>query len=113
LNYPRHGGRVRGRCRMPPAGSVVVHVATGVLRGESVQGLSRLAQELGLPVLLLDLGGVHTLTAHRLGQLVALLRELRHSRAKLTLLNVRDAARRVLDDAGLAGVLAVRAYRER
>ncbi len=96
---------------MPSATGVVVHVATGVFRAESVLGLGRLARELGLPALALDLGGVYSLTAAGLGNLLALQRELRDSGAALTLLNVCDAACRVIEAAGLTGVLGVQARR--
>jgi anti-anti-sigma regulatory factor len=96
---------------MPPTGEVVVHVAASVLRGETVWGLSRLVQELGLPALSLDLGGVQLVTAEGLGKLLALHGDLRGSGARLTLVNVGGAARRVIDDAGLTGVLDVRGRR--
>jgi ABC-type transporter Mla MlaB component len=86
---------------MPPAAGVVVHVATSVLRGESVSGLGRLARELGLPALSLDLGGVHRVTAEGMGQLLALRRELRSTGAELTLVNISDGLWEVFEATGL------------
>ena len=93
---------------MPLARGVVVYIATSVLRGENIWGLSQLARELNLPALSLDLGGVHALTAEGLGKLLALHRDLRLSGAKLTLVNVGDEARQAIEAAGLTGVLDVR-----
>jgi anti-anti-sigma factor len=59
------------------------------------------------PPLMLDLGGVESLSAAGIGELVGLRSRLRASGGQLVLTNVGDHARRAIEESRLAGVLGV------
>ena len=86
----------------------VLQLTDEVLTEKSLRIVHHCLEELGTPVLHLDLGGVRLPTAEGLGALVVLNKELRARGGELALINVPSVVYEVFSVANLVELLDVR-----